>query len=299
MRNAPFLFSKQRQAANVPSTRRGDCYGRRCGVFSRKAPRKPNNRHSGCFILCFAEDSVRRRQNIPFNSQSLRDCRDFSCPPLSATKNTRLTPGTFLWPREGDSELSRASCAALIAARLRGFLLPTSLRHKKHPACTGCFLWRREGDSELSRASCAALIAARLRGFLLPTSLRHKKHPACTGCFLWRREGDSNSRSGITRTHDFQSCALDQLSHLSNTTILLYYFFSRLSRAFREKNPCFSMFLGAICKNRFLPCRSVETGPHGISRRSCGQSPAREPAGRRSRKRAPPPSRKALTRPKL
>ncbi len=211
MRNAPFLFSKQRQAANVPSTRRGDCFGRRCGVLYRKAPRTPNNRHSGCFILCFAEDSVRRRQNIPFNSQSLRDCGDFSCPPLSATK----------------------------------------------------------------------------------------KHPACTGCFLWRREGDSNSRSGITRTHDFQSCALDQLSHLSNTTILLYYFFSRLSRAFREKNPCFSMFLGAICKNRFLPCRSVETGPHGISRQSCGQSPAREPAGRRSRKRAPPPSRKALTRPKL
>ena len=33
--------------------------------------------------------------------------------------------------------------------------------------------------------------------------------------FCWRRERDSNSRSVISRTHDFQSCALDQLSHLS------------------------------------------------------------------------------------
>ena len=34
------------------------------------------------------------------------------------------------------------------------------------------------------------------------------------------------------RTHDFQSCALDQLSHLSVPTLVLYYFFSRLSRTF-------------------------------------------------------------------
>ena len=147
MRNAPFLFSKQRQAANVPSTRRGDCYGRRCGVFSRKAPRTPNNRHSGCFILCFAEDSVRRRQNIPFNSQSLRDCRDFSGPPLSATKKHPACTGRFLWRREGDSELSRASCAALIAARLRGFLLFSAT--KKHPACTGRFFMAERGRFEL------------------------------------------------------------------------------------------------------------------------------------------------------
>ena len=53
--------------------------------------------------------------------------------------------GRFLWRREGDSELSRVSCAALIAARLRGFLLPTSLRHKKHPACTGCFFMAERG----------------------------------------------------------------------------------------------------------------------------------------------------------
>ena len=83
------------------------------------------------------------------NSQSLRDCRDFSCPPLSATKKHPACTGRFLWRREGDSELSRASCAALIAARLRGFLLPTSLRHKKHPACTGCFFMAERGRFEL------------------------------------------------------------------------------------------------------------------------------------------------------
>ena len=34
------------------------------------------------------------------------------------------------------------------------------------------------------------------------------------------------------RTHDFQSCALDQLSHLSVLTMVLYYFFSALSSLF-------------------------------------------------------------------
>ena len=46
--------------------------------------------------------------------------------------------------------------------------------------------------------------------------------PRLRWCFFcWRRERDSNSRSVISRTHDFQSCALDQLSHLS--VRLAYY----------------------------------------------------------------------------
>ena len=36
-----------------------------------------------------------------------------------------------------------------------------------------------------------------------------------SGFSLWRRERDSNPRYPVGGTHDFQSCALDQLSHLS------------------------------------------------------------------------------------
>ena len=38
---------------------------------------------------------------------------------------------------------------------------------------------------------------------------------------LWRRGRDSNPRSVISGTHDFQSCALDQLSHLSIRAVQL------------------------------------------------------------------------------
>ncbi len=41
------------------------------------------------------------------------------------------------------------------------------------------------------------------------------------------------------RTHDFQSCALDQLSHLSVLTKIVYYFFSVLSRSFRNFSEIF------------------------------------------------------------
>ena len=186
--------------------------------------------------------------------------------------------------------MSQAPAAAIVTVEGAEFSLA---RHRERQitdtAVVSFFALQKilsaDGKISLSIANRCAIAGISLARLSPP----QKNTRLAPGAFLWRRGGDSNSRSGITRTHDFQSCALDQLSHLSNTTILLYYFFSRLSRAFREKNPCFSMFLGAICKNRFLPCRSVETGPHGISRRSCGQSPAREPAGRRSRKRAPFP----------
>ena len=65
--------------------------------------------------------------------------------------------------------------------------------------------------------------------------MRHKKRPRqdLDRVFLhWRRERDSNPRSVISRTHDFQSCALDQLSHLSVPTGLLYSIFSSLSSIF-------------------------------------------------------------------
>ena len=42
-----------------------------------------------------------------------------------------------------------------------------------------------------------------------------KKYPDPDGSRYFLRKGwDSNPRSVISRTHDFQSCALDQLSHL-------------------------------------------------------------------------------------
>ena len=47
------------------------------------------------------------------------------------------------------------------------------------------------------------------------TPIDKKKSPSPVGLEDFLRKGwDSNPRSVISRTHDFQSCALDQLSHL-------------------------------------------------------------------------------------
>ena len=49
----------------------------------------------------------------------------------------------------------------------------------------------------------------------------NKTHPFLEDTsYFWRKGRDSNSRSVISRTHDFQSCALDQLSHLC---VCLFY----------------------------------------------------------------------------
>ncbi len=68
--------------------------------------------------------------------------------------------------------------------------------------------------------------------------------------FTWRRERDSNPRSVISRTHDFQSCALDQLSHLSmvrSTTL------NSIPRISRFVNPKFCFFLKNLLARLFVP----------------------------------------------
>ena len=52
--------------------------------------------------------------------------------------------------------------------------------------------------------------------FDTPTASQHNKksHESFDSWDFLRKGWDSNPRSVISRTHDFQSCALDQLSHL-------------------------------------------------------------------------------------
>ena len=69
-----------------------------------------------------------------------------------------------------------------------------------------------------------------------------RKKGTLMGALAWRRERDSNSRSVISRTHDFQSCALDQLSHLS--VRLVYYI-----TVHKKSQVFFSLF----SKNFFIP----------------------------------------------
>ena len=68
---------------------------------------------------------------------------------------------------------------------------------------------------------------------LLSQWITKQPKPIGLGC-LWRRGRDSNSRSVISRTHDFQSCALDQLSHLSVPTCISYHIPPALSRLFQN-----------------------------------------------------------------
>ena len=129
----------------------------------------------------------------------------------------------LLWRRERDSE---PKCAAMVMQApsvipaAHSYRRPTVIPRRSgvHTSTPSKQLLRRQGFS-LSRGS-----------------LRHKSGP-CTVVqrpLLWRRERDSNPRSVISRTHDFQSCALDQLSHLSMPTDILYYFFLLLSSLFRK-----------------------------------------------------------------
>ncbi len=62
--------------------------------------------------------------------------------------------------------------------------------------------------------------------------------------FMAEREGFEPSVRDY-RTHDFQSCALDQLSHLS-TTYISYHIFVGLSSAFFKKYPSFSIVFSFI-----------------------------------------------------
>ena len=59
------------------------------------------------------------------------------------------------------------------------------------------------------------------------------------------------------RTHDFQSCALDQLSHLSVPTCILYHIFCFLSSAFSQ---FFSFF-----QKTFLPFHQTRLFRHALS----------------------------------
>ena len=54
--------------------------------------------------------------------------------------------------------------------------------------------------------------------------LNKQKKPRKSRLF-WRKGWDSNPRSVISRTHDFQSCALDQLSHLCRCVVSIFYSF--------------------------------------------------------------------------
>ena len=99
-----------------------------------------------------------------------------------------------------------------------------------------------------------------------PTFLcQNRKQSAIADCFLfWRRERDSNSRSVISRTHDFQSCALDQLSHLSVLTYISYHKFADLSSTFFLFFYFFSFLLFSSPFFHFpapLPAKS-DTDPH-------------------------------------
>ncbi len=69
---------------------------------------------------------------------------------------------------------------------------------------------------------------------------------------FWRKGRDSNPRSVISRTHDFQSCALDQLSHLC--MVLRYYITSAggLQEFFRN------FFIFFVSTNKNPPCRVNE-----------------------------------------
>ena len=78
--------------------------------------------------------------------------------------------------------------------------------------------------------------------FLAYPMTEKRTHPEGICPFL-RKGWDSNPRSVISRTHDFQSCALDQLSHLcvlcpsiesvfSLTAFILYHTRLRLSTLF-------------------------------------------------------------------
>ena len=60
------------------------------------------------------------------------------------------------------------------------------------------------------RNGCTALPWYKTKSTVFCYTVLDNRH-----CRLWRKEWDSNPRSVISRTHDFQSCALDQLSHLS------------------------------------------------------------------------------------
>ena len=53
------------------------------------------------------------------------------------------------------------------------------------------------------------------------------------------------------RTHDFQSCALDQLSHLSVPTRILYHVFVRLSSVFLQIFFLFLKYFFFFCKKTF------------------------------------------------
>ena len=59
-----------------------------------------------------------------------------------------------------------------------------------------------------------------------------KKHPHSRMLLFWRKGRDSNPRSVISRTHDFQSCALDQLSHLCVCCVYLRHYILSLRRIF-------------------------------------------------------------------
>ena len=87
-------------------------------------------------------------------------------------------------------------------------------------------------------------------------------------CCSWRRERDSNPRSVISRTHDFQSCALDQLSHLSVPTCISYHILSQMSSLFYD-------FLSALFRRGSL---------RGISEKQSAGADVRAPLGAGAKK---------------
>ncbi len=145
----------------------------------------------------------------------------------------------------GASLAEESSCSSLRHAKRAPCWVPYRLIFDEIFACgedslssrLQVNLTRPLGECELSPAALRLQKRA-----LAALSATQKGHPVGCPCVAERERFELSVRD--YRTHDFQSCALDQLSHLSMPTLVLYHISKTLSRLFFFFSKVFSI----VCK---------------------------------------------------